>query len=294
MGTLRLHPYLFATGAVVAVAIVGALIVGRGASAPLVSGQPQAWGGAGALLNPSYQAQQTAAQQTAPQVQNQPPYTYTLPALPPSQSQAIDQTDTSGSFDFTAFISTLTEGSAKQSASTPSGSRVSDAYSFIPQGLVSTQAPQKRTKLQQSLYDYGNDAGALISAFEQGHPNSTQVLTDQAQDRGSAEKAAAVEALGADLSALGDQLLALENVPSTVSDANASLAASYHDIGKKLALIPQAQSDADFLAAVNAYNDAVGTFVQRYVALAQLFVSYSVTFSSDDSGSVFTFTPTAL
>jgi hypothetical protein len=293
MDKLRSHPYLFAVGAIAAVAIIGALVVGRGAHAPLSAQAPQAWGGAGALLNPSYEAQQSTSQQTLPQVQNQPPYAYTLPALSP-QTQQTDQTDSSGSFDFNAFIATLTAGSAQQTSGAQSGSGISDAYSFIPQGLVSTSAAQKRTKLQQSLYEYGNTAGSLIASFEQNHPNSSQVLTDQVQDRGSAEKAAAVETLGTDLSSLGDQLLGIEGVPSTVTDANAALAASYHDIGAKLALVPQAQGDAAFLAAVNAYNDAVGVFVQHYVALSQLFVSYGVAFSPGDGGSVFTFTPTNL
>ena len=173
------------------------------------------------------------------------------------------------------------------------------AYAFIPTGLVSIETPKKRTALQNSLYQYGNDVGSYIQSFEQENPNESQVLWDQAQDRTDAGKAAALTQLAQSLSSLGTTLAQMDGpdqseVPSQLVSAHDALAKSYQDLGTKLALVPKTQSDADFVAAVNAYDVSAQAFTKNYVNMANLFVAYGVTFASGDPGSVFTFTQTAL
>lgn len=292
MSGLKPYHYILSACAILIV-VAGALLVKRGSSSTVASSRPLSWGGTGALLNPSYTPGAAAAPQSPLLVQNQPPYTYTLPSLSP-------QTQSSGggavnSFDFDAFISMLSQkDTTGASAVSEVSSSLSDAYAFVPGGLISTVEPQKRTVLQQSIYEYGNAAGSLISSFEQSHQNNAQLLTDAVRDRGNPAKAGAVDALARALSALGDQLFALDNVPSGMRDAHSAVAKDYQTLGQKLSETARAQSDASFLAAVQAYNTSADTFVKDYVALAQLFAAYGVSFSQGDAGNVFTFSPVSL
>lgn len=295
MEWLRAHPYQAVLG-VVALIIVGALIVNMRAPAA-VPGQTIAWSGSGAILNPSPQGGGTVAQTPTPnlmqQVEGSAPYTYIAPA---QQTSGVASNDTSGgSFDFNAFVAMLSQENAPKGGSSAGGGSASSAYSFLPGGLISTSTPAKsRTTLQQALYEYGNTAGSYIQSFETEHSNESQVVVDQAQDRTDSTKAAAVEALGAALTGLGQSLSQIDTIPDQATKANQALAASYEDIGAKLALVPQAQSDSGFISAVQTYDAAANTFITNYVALANLFGAYGVTFAPDDPGSVFTFSPTGL
>lgn len=295
MPWFRTHPYALTLGVAGLLIIAGIFVVMTRSSAPPTTSQAVAWGGTGALLNPSYEPGTTSSQGPAvgimQQVQSGAPYTYTLPV---PQTTNPDTGETTGGFDFNAFIAMLSAETGAVTTGQPAGNAaVTNAYAFIPGGFIATTTVNKQTVLQKALYDYGNEAGSLIQSFEQQHTNESQVLTDQAQDRNDAGKAAAVQALGAQLSALGSSLLAMDSVPSQVADAHQALAQSYQNIGTKLALVPQAKSDADFIAAVQSYNSSADTFVKNYVALANLFVAYGVTFSQGDPGSVFTFAPTS-
>lgn len=276
--------------------LAGVMLVHRSAPAQLSATQSATWGGINALVDPSSASNDISGTDLPQAPRNQPPYAYTLPTL--SLSPAASAENAGGtaadSFDFDRFIATLTQGNAPRSAGTQGSSVASDAYAYIPTGLISTTAPSKRTKLQQALYEYGNAVGSLVQAFEQDHADSTRVLTNYLQDRNDSAKGGAVAALGSALTALGGDLLAMEAIPSQVSDAHQALAQSYQEIGKKLSLTARAQGDTAFLAAINTYNDAAGVFIGRYVAIAQLFVAYGVSFSPNEPGNVFTFTNASL
>ena len=298
MEWLRLHPYVAGLGAA-GVLIVGGVfvVVEKSPGAPAPS-QTLAWGGAGAALNPSYTPGTSGPQENTvgimQAVQSDAPYSYILPTPQPATTDGTDATGVG--FDFNAFISMLSaEKNPPAAGQSVGGNVVTDAYAFIPGGLISTSTQTaKRTKLQDSLYSYGNDVGSLIQSFEQEHGNESQILMDQAQDRSDTDKAAAVQALAAALSALGDSLLTMDNLPSQVSAAHQALGQSYKDIAAKLTLVPQAQSNADFIAAVESYDASANIFTQNYVALANLFPAYGVVFASGDPGSVFTFSPSGL
>lgn len=296
MDWFRSYPYASVLTAAGLLLIVGGFVVVRKTATTVTpSSHPVAWGGAGAVLSPSVSGDAvTAAQQPSilEQTQHGAPYTYILPT--PQQTDPSSGTP-SDTFDFDAFITLLSDSSATGgTAHTTTSVSATDAYAFIPTGLVSTVSPPKRTKLQQSVYDYGNEIGSLIQSFELEHPNASRVVMDQAQDRADAGKAASVQALGKALSALGDNLLTVDDVPSSFEATHEALAKSYRELGQKLVLVPQAPGDDAFISAVQSYNTSADAFIKNYVALANLFVSYGVVFSPGDAGSVFTFTQTAL
>ena len=225
------------------------------------------------------------------QLQSGTPYNYTLPT--PQAVSADTQTGGSGDFNFDSFISMLSNENA--TGTTKVQGSTNNAYAFIPTGLISALVPKQRTALQQKLYDYGNNVGSFVQSFEQDHPNEAQVLWDQAQDRTNPDKAASLVALAHALTALGDNLSQMnaspddDQVPTQMTAAHNALAQSYHDLGTELALVPGAQGDSAFVAAVEAYDTTAEMFTQKYVALANLFVAYGVTFSPQDPGVVFTF-----
>jgi hypothetical protein len=306
MEWLRTHQYASALSAAGLLVLIGIVIVVGKSSATPSNSQPLTWGGAGTVFGAAPTQGGAPAQQNAgdmiQQVQSAAPYTY-IPITAPQDSTDATSSD---SFDFNAFVSMLsTQGKAAPSSSASSNTSAG-AYAFIPGGLVSTSSLTKtRTPLQDTLYSYGNDVGGYIQSFEQQYPNETQILTNQVQDRTNPDKAAAVEALGQSLSGLGASLTEMDagdstdaggnqNVPIQMKSAHDALAKSYSDLGVKLALVPQATSDSDFLAAINAYDTSVQAFTKTYVAYANLFVAYGVSFSPEDPGSVFTFTQATL
>lgn len=286
------HPYISALVGAGVLVVAAAFLIVRGTPAPSGT-RPVAWGGAGTFFSGSPQPLGSSelpsiAQETV----SAPPYTYTLPNLQPGNSQSGGEQAADG-FDFNAFIALLSVGSEPK-PSPSSSSSVQNAYAFIPTGLVSAQVPAKRTPLQGALYQYGNDVGSFIQSFEQEHPNAAKVLWDQAQDRADAGKASALASFAQSFTSLGNTLAGMDDVPSQTQSAHDALTESYRDLGQKLAAVPGIKTDADFLASVNAYNASVEIFTKRYVALANLFVAYGVSFAQGDPGSVFTFTNTAL
>ncbi len=156
------------------------------------------------------------------QTGNSPPYNFTLPT---PQTANPDTGEASSAFNYDALIAALSspKGSSTSTATSGTGNpnaAITNVYAYIPSGLVSVQSPATRTKLQQSLYSYGNEVGSSIQSFEQQFPNESQVLMDQAQDRTDAGKAASVQTIAHALSALGDSLLAMESVPSQMTAAH--------------------------------------------------------------------------
>jgi len=300
MEWLRLHPYASAIGVAGVLFLFGAFIVSE--SGPVVPKTMQVvtWEGSGVATNPISYVPSVSGDQNSQsilqQVQSTAPYTYIAPA---EQSNPVPAAQSGDSFDLNAFLKSLSgiSGSASSNAptSTSGDAGVTDAYAFIPSGFVATPSPSaSRSPVQQSLYDYGNAVGSYIQAFESTHTDETAVLQAQSDDRTNAAKAAALEKLGNDLANVGTEMLAMNDVPPSIASAHQALAQSYIEIGGKLAQVPNAQGDSDFVTAIETYDTSVNLFVTHYVALAQLFGAYGVTFSQTDPGSVFSFNPAVL
>ena len=304
MEWLRTHAYISSASAVALLILLGGFIVSEKTAQTPATSQPNAFSGGGAVLNPTFYVPNSGSggagsnaqtPSVVSQVENSAPYTY----IPPNSTITVGNTQntTGSSFNFNAFIAMLSNENqpAAGSAGASGTSSISSAYAYVPSGLISTTSEKvTRTPLQQSLYDYGNSIGSFIQSYEEQHANSAQILTDQVQDRNDPQKIAAVEELGKSLTNLGGELLTIDDVPSQMSAAHMALAQSYQEIGQKLQLVPQAQSDQQFVAAIEAYDSAADTFTKNYVAVADLFASYGVVFSQSDPGSVFTFTNVSL
>ncbi len=291
MSWIRVHPYISALCATVLLILSGIYLVQRHSAAP-ISNTTTAWGGENlGILDPiSYSQTQNTGAQGRPTtvVQDTVPYIYIPPAIFSDANTGAGK----NSFDFNDFISTVTVKTSVQSNSTITTSAIDDAYSFIPSGFFSTTSQAHPSLAQESIYQYGNTVGSYIRSYEQQYPDSAAILKDQFEDRANPEKALAVEELAGALESVGQDMLDTSgNVPQGFASAHAKLAQSYIEIGKNLALIPKATSDAEFLAAIETYNASADTFVKNYIALATLLSIYEVTFSSIDAGSVFTFSP---
>lgn len=293
MQWLRAHLYLASLLGALLVIVFGILVIANRSGVDPERAELRAWGGVGSnLFDPT--GVRTALQpQSEPdnlysEVKSGPPFYYA-----PSSELPIVRTQGEDDFDFDAFIALLSAptGSSGEGSAGETGL---DIYSFIPQGLISTSTPQKKmTALQRALYDYGNEAGSHIQSHEEENRYAPQVLKDQFEDREDPAKNAALSALAGSLEDLGERLAAM-SPPSEVRAAHQKVAASYRALGAKLALVPDARTDAAVLDAILAYNAEAETYVQNYVALATLLSAHGVTFSPDDPGSVFTFSAVSL
>jgi len=230
------------------------------------------------------------------QGQGQNPATLVIPALATTAPSTgnTSQTTQSDSFDYAALLARISgqsNTSGTQASATSSSTLIAQAYQFIPQGFVAVAQPSQKpqTAAQKALYAYGNAVGSIIQTFETSHPNEAQILKDQVVDRNDPAKAASVVSLGKALAQVGAQMAAMSDVPQSVATMHASLAQSYTDIGTKLQLIPQAQSDNDFIQAIKNYDATADVFVRNYATLAAYFIASGVVFSNEDPGSVFSF-----
>lgn len=298
MGWIRIHPYVLTLIITVSVFVVGSVIVAS--RTPVAPAQnPLTWsGGTPAPAYPSYSAPASSPQQVAQIViQGQAPSTLSLsPLSTPSAAPAQTQ-QTSNSFDYESFLAQMSGSASVQpsaKSNTSENQAVAQAYQFVPSGLIATTAPAERSMSpsQKDLYDYGNQVGAEIQAFENLHTDQAQVLKDQAEDRSDQAKANEVIALGQGYSSIGTYMEQMQEVPDSVSSFHTALAQSYLDIGAKLQVIAQAQGDTAFVQALQDYDKSADTFVHNFGSMAQFFSEQGVSFSQQDPGSVFSFTET--
>jgi len=295
MAWLRLHPYLFAIGVAGALVVIGALVVVN-RSPETLSPSTLTWqGGVPLSVYQSGTSTQSSLtpEQIAEEVIEGQSGSFALPSLSPATSSP--DTSNSGSINYVTLLAQLSaSSSAKTSSGTSSSSSIlSQAYQFIPQGLIATSLqPKKMTASQQELYLYGNVVGGEIQSFETLHTNQAQILKDQAEDRTNPVKAAALVNLGQDLASIGVFMQGMQDVPTSVGALHSALVQSYEDIGAKLQLIAKTQTDATFVQAVENYDTSVNTFIHNYATLAEYFSAQGVVFSSQDPGNVFTFSET--
>lgn len=291
MHWLRSHPYADALLAAGALLVIGVLIVRSHSSVAPRTSDLATWGGAGGVFvngvaapNPTAAANPTMTNANY----GTQAVSYGYIPLAPGEDQP-DAQGISGAFDFAAFAAALTQPMGSKNTQT-TGDTASDAYSFIPSGLIATTTlVQTRSRQQDNLYLYGNDIGGTIQSFEYANPNQPAILKNFIEDRTNPDTQTAMKKLGNDLAAVGDSIGANSLIPTQAKSANQALAAGYRNIGTKLASIPDAQGDDGLITAIETYNSAAEDFVKKYVALALVFQSYGVVFSPGDGGAIFVF-----
>lgn len=293
MEWLRMHAYLGALGVAAVLVVAGGFVVAEHSPS---SGSPSTvtWGGGSPVAQYQTSSQPSPQQIAQAVVQNQDPATLNLPPLATSTPASAFE-PTSGSFDYLALLEQLSSSVSPNAANVNVQTETSAAtsgYTLIPETLVATSASPAMTAQQEALYNYGNEIGGEIQSFEGMNSNQAQVLKDQIEDRTDPTKAAAVVSLGQGLASVGQFMNHIQDVPPSAAALNSALAQSYIDIGNKLQLVPKAQGDANVVQAIENYDTAADTFVKNYGAMAQLFSSQGVTFSSSDPGSVFSFSNT--
>lgn len=284
-GWMHRHPYLTTT---IAVGTLLVLLIGIVTSRLGVQGAQTNtnWGGTGSIFSGGLQQATEAARLKAEEAIKQRSQDVELGHIPVNTNPA-DQ-EPAEEIDFVELLSSLIQ---PKNATGTVQVDVSTAFSFIPQGLVSTSIQEtKYSPAQEALHAYGNEVGTLVQGFEASHTNSIPILKDHAEDRGNAEKAKEVDNLGYALAAFGRDLGQLQNIPPEAAAAHSALATTYRQVGTNLTKIAATTNDEQFLEAVNTYNASVESLSKRFFVLVSVFTANNITFSPSEPGSVFMFT----
>ncbi|MBV9159741.1 MAG: hypothetical protein JO019_04060 [Candidatus Kaiserbacteria bacterium] len=284
------HPFAILCAIAIMLFLIGGTIV-MSRTPHAINGASDAWGSnATTLINPtSFSPYYRDNSAVAPPLFGATT-TGTIHIFHPPAPQTTVPAQSSD-MDFDNFLAQLMRPAAAQTTSTVNIDS-KNAYSFIPQGFVSTSTQKKRTAAQDALYEYGNVAGTIVRSFEDAHPDEVQILAAQAADRGNALKSLALASLGDDLTAAGAQLAVLPHVPDQARAANGNLARDYQMIGQKLKAIALAKNDGEFLAAITSYNASADGFTRDYIALATIFAVAGVSFDKTEGGAAFMFSNT--
>jgi hypothetical protein len=302
MEWVRAHPYASAIAAACVLVIGGVILIVNRSSTPTPTGV-SAWSGNAGATAPSVPVSASANTQADEAAANAENYgTQTLPYTPPSSGSgvAINTDDSGSSFDYNAFLAQLSQSSSTQASSSASENTGinSNAWTYIPDGLISTSSPSasSRTPIQQALYTYGNEVGSDIQGYNDTHQEQVQAMEDALNDRQNATKAQDAASIGTDMETVGTGIAEIGDVPTEALVDNTALANAYTDSGKKLIAVAQALpgDDADLVTAIETYDTSINTYITDYVALANLFKAYNVTFAPSDPGSVFTFSSSSL
>lgn len=184
-------------------------------------------------------------------------------------------------------------------------------YPLTPRGLISTSiATRTRAPEEKALFDYGNELGSYIGAFEDAHQNTVSFLQDFFSSRGATplgEPRAGVEPTPApppadggqsaaeailraarDYSRLGDTVRGMSSVPEEIQPLHAALVQGYGEIGAGLSAIV-ATNSGNLAEAVIAYNTSADKFIRNFVAFVDFFSARGIKFSASDPGSIFSF-----
>src|SRR3989344_8059910 len=149
MQWIRSHPYASAAGAA-ALILAGMFVIVRRSTAP-ATGNTGTWSSPGVdILNPSY----APAQQPNPgggenitqRGQGEPPYSYTPPTIPTTTSESAGGTDPLG---LKGLIQKLSQNLAPTPAASSDDSSITDPFSFLRSGVVSTTTALVQTSAQK-------------------------------------------------------------------------------------------------------------------------------------------------
>ncbi len=282
------HPVVLMLVAAIVLVLIGLFIVERQrAVAP--TGSSASWQGSGAYLETTPSNEPIAMPTTEPTT-SQPtgPETLVIPKGTSTPTKVVTKTD--GSFDYNAMLAQM-RGSAAKSGSQGQAQSTYDelmsAFSFAP--TFSTPVPKTKTPEELALISYGNAVGTKLQAFAAVNVNMTQTLTNQVNDRTNISKGNAVRDLGLRYRTLGENVLAMTDIPSSFQNAHKTLGESYVQLGTALSKVPDATDDQGFIAAITAYNTKADAYTNAFVAMVTLFSSQGITFEETDAGSVFSF-----
>ncbi len=191
--------------------------------------------------------------------------------------------------NFASFLDDLAADRSDIPYDTTFDSQILSSYAYIPQGLLNISTQKPRTPEQEALHTYGNAAGTINKDLEANHTDMTDVLDAFFADRESPERIASLKQLAAETAQMGTGLLAIADVPETARSAHAQFAASYQELGEKLALMGETTTDKELLDALDVYNEATVSFSRSFMGLVSTFSLSGVTFSNYEPGSTFTF-----
>lgn len=213
--------------------------------------------------------------------------------------------------------SNTSSAEVKKTPEITDGANFWNAYSLTPRGLISTSiAIKTRTPEEKALFDYGNELGLYIGAFEDAHQNTVSSFQDFFSARGATPSGelgglkagsqpkpapppadgglSAIERITStarDYSRLGDTIANMSSVPKDAQRLHLTLSQGYGEIGAGLSAIVQ-PNGGDLAKAVLAYNESADKFIRNFVSLAEFFGARGIKFSSSDPGNIFSFSAT--
>ncbi len=308
MHWVGLYPYRAALAAIVLLVLLGgALVVSKSSQSPLSTTQTT-WGQVGSLVQQPGAGGTRTSDTVTRQVSDSDIYTSLTAGktgkygdvyandIPVPQSPII--TNTGDGFKggevetFLASVKPSAEGITTKNQDGEDLS-LSDIYSYVPSNSIPFVKPttSTRTPLQDSLYNYGNDAGSIVESHDERYPNVATVMDAFFKNRSDPTALKGVKGLAASLAQAGQEIAALETVPANVASLNASLALDYKDLATKLSALTESKSDTELVGAITTYNTSAEAFAKTNVGIATLFSAAGVHFSSTEAGRMFQFTP---
>lgn len=194
------------------------------------------------------------------------------------------------SISASAYISPTTRG-GDEGDIFQSTSPLSDIYSFLPSGLMSTSTLiRNETTEQRKLREYANRAGIEVETFNDAWgPRQSAALKKFIEDRGDELKKEEVLDLARALTNVGRELASLDNVPVQVQSAHTKLAAQYQAVGARTKAVAEAETEDAFLSAVLASNTDADALAKAYIDIVETMSAYNVPFENNEAGRVFAF-----
>ncbi len=284
------HPVFLTLSVAVIFVLVGLYFIER-QRAVTPNGASASWETVGGYIEPtdSISEQPTQAQPLV-ETDNNPetlviPVATTSATKKPANAPAKDD----GVFDYNAMLAQLQHETTSNASAQADKTfeKLMGAFSFAP--AIAAPAQKVKTPEQQALYIYGNEIGSRIKGFAAVNPNMAQTLTNQINHRTEPSAGVPVRNLGTRYIALGESILAIQNVPPSVESAHHTLGESYLHLGEALSRIPDATEDQAFIAAITTYNNKADSYTRAFVGMVTLFSALNVTFEETDPGSVFSF-----
>lgn len=288
---LHRHTYLAITITIGGMVVLGTAIVIQRTDVNAANSSG-AWGGAGGMFFGAIKNALPGGPSVEDVVRLQSPQD-SYAAIPIYTPSSQDPEKPSGIDDIATLLAQLVQRvpvTASSSVTTPEP----DTFSFIPQGLISTEpsiVQKQRTPDQEKLFSYGNRVGTYIKGFEDTHFGSAQILKDHVEDRTNPDKIRALKILGTDMQRLGVDLGNLADIPESVANPHRVYGNAYYAAGGNLLLIADTTTDEEFVNAITKYNAIIERLSSQFQLLTAIFGANEVTFSSSDPGNIFMFNP---